>query len=54
MTDHPDQDEDVRGYIYTHFDCPYCDFDDYREGDISGEEVNCNDCHKTFVIGRVQ
>jgi len=40
--------ETVRGYIYTHYNCPYCDEPTELEGDTRGETIECPECEKEF------
>lgn len=45
-----DPDEEVTGYLYTHWDCPYCGEANESEGDVKGEEVTCDECGRKAVI----
>lgn len=42
--------EDVKGYIFTHWDCPNCDEVNQEEGHVADEEAVCQNCeHKVKV-----
>ena len=45
--------EQVRGYLFTHVDCPRCGCNHELEGDRSGETLKCDDCKHQFRIREV-
>lgn len=45
-----DEPETAIGFLYTHFDCPYCSEAQEAESDIKGETVECEFCKREFVI----
>lgn len=48
-----DDEEPVRGYLYTHFDCPHCGEAGETEGDASHDKVRCTACGKEVQIGEI-
>jgi len=46
-----DEDAEARGYIYTHWDCPLCEFDNVTEGHCQGEKIECEGCGKSVRVG---
>lgn len=41
---------EVRGYIYTHWDCPHCGSVHEVEGDGKGDADECQDCGCAVTI----
>ena len=44
------ESEDVIGFIFTHWDCPSCDYVNQEEGHKQSEAVDCEECGKRFYI----
>lgn len=44
----------ILGYIFTHWDCPTCGYDNRVEGDVSGEELACEDCETVVRVAEVR
>lgn len=49
-----EEDNEVSGYIFTHFDCPHCSEAGEVEGDASGDTLICTSCEGTLRIGTVR
>ncbi len=43
-----DEMESATGYIYTHYDCPYCDAHLEFEGDTKDDVLECDQCGMEF------
>jgi len=41
---------EATGYHYTHYDCPECSCAGEQEGDVRGEEFECEDCGCKFRV----
>jgi transcription elongation factor Elf1 len=49
-----DEDNEVSGYIFTHFDCPHCNEPGEVEGDAAGDTITCTACDGELKIGTVR
>lgn len=43
---------ETHGCLCTEWECPLCDHVNHTEGDINGEDVECEDCQATIEVNQ--